>query len=133
MIRCDGLDTYVEFSDRIFHWVLAEGLPEPKPSSPQEFRLRRYTKKCVRFASRKIKDLALITLDLSKLADVALACLDDCQQSTGYWVELLSFRCLQVKLTSSCLWPNTEMIGCCVGNRALLCILRSEGCVIESA
>ena len=32
-----------------------------------------------------------------KLADVALACLDDSQQSTGYWVELLSFRCLQVK------------------------------------
>ncbi|CAK0731525.1 hypothetical protein CVIRNUC_000006 [Coccomyxa viridis] len=95
MIRCDGLDTYVESSDRIFHWVLAEGLSEPKACSPQAFRLRRYTKKCVRFASRKIKDLALITLDLSKLADVALACLDDSQQSTGYWVELLSFRCLQ--------------------------------------
>ena len=100
MIRCDGLDTYVESSDRIFHWVLAEGLSEPKACSPQAFRLRRYTKKCVRFASRKIKDLALITLDLSKLADVALACLDDSQQSTGYWVELLSFRCLQVKPAS---------------------------------
>ena len=96
MFRCDGLETYVEFSNRTFHWFHAEPLPERQPSSPQESRLRRYTEKCVRFASQRIRDLALTTLDLSKLADVALACLDDRAQKNR--VELLSIRCLQVKL-----------------------------------
>ena len=121
MIRCDGLETYVEFSDRIFHWFHADPLPVRQPSSPKESRLRRYTKKCVRFASQRIRDLALATLDLSKLADVALACLDDSMQSTGYWVELLSVRCLQVKLTSSCLCQCTETLGCCVCDKAVWC------------
>ena len=86
MIPCEWLDTYVDFSDCIFHFFHAENLPVRQASSPKEFRLRSYTVKCVRFASQRIEDLALATLDLSTLADVALCCLDDSAQSTSYWV-----------------------------------------------
>ena len=130
MIRCDGLETFVENSDQVFHWFPAAALPEAGSGSPKDDCLRRYTRRCVRFASQKIRDLALMLLDLSKLADVALACLDDSKASTGYWLELLACRFLQVKLTSSCPCYCPVVIGCCVCDKALGCMMRWEGCVI---
>lgn len=121
----------MDFSDCIFHFFHAENLPVRQASSPKEFRLRSYTVKCVRFASQRIKDLALATLDLSTLADVALCCLDDSAQSTSYWVELLSLWCLQVKPTSSCLRQCTEILGCRVCDKAVWCRVRSDGYVMN--
>ena len=112
MVRCDGLETFVEKSDRLFHWFLAETLPEAGSGSPKDVCLRRYTKRCVRFASHNIRDLAQTVLDLSKLADVALACLDNSKASIGYWVELLACRFLQVKLTSFPPFIGSELTGC---------------------
>lgn len=110
MIRCDGVETYVNQSSRIFHWYLVEAPLAPNSTSPTDHQMRKYARKTVRFASQRIRAMALVTLDVSKLADVALACLDGTPESTGYWVELLSFRCLQVRLTPSCVHRCTEMI-----------------------
>ena len=149
MIKCDGLETFVENSDRVFHWVCAAALPRAGSGSPKDDCLRRYKRRLVRFASQKIRDLALVVLDMSKLADVALACLDDSKASladskasTGYWVELLACRFLQVKLTSSCpsyctevtaavsvKWPlvQVEMGGLCHHQSAKSCGLSHLG------
>lgn len=98
MIRCDGMDSYEQQSDLIFHWHLVDEPPAPESTSPADPKFRRYTRKVVRFASEMIKAKALVTLDISKLADVALNCLNGSPESTGYWLELMAFRCLQVRL-----------------------------------
>lgn len=109
MIGCDGLftvpanQTFVEDSDMIFHWFLAAELPEAGLNSPKDGCLGRYRRHSVRFATQNVRDVALINLNLSELAEVALACLDRSKSSTRYWVEVLACKCLQVKPTSSCL------------------------------
>lgn len=96
MARLDGL-TQIPDHDRLFHCGFPEILPNAKPTRPTDTKLRRYKYPCTRFASARIRDMALTSLNLSKMADVAMSCLDDSQSSIGYWWEMLSLRFLQVK------------------------------------
>ncbi len=88
--------SHIPNSDRIFHWCCCGELPKAATDSPKELERRKYKYFCTRFASEKVRDLAVMHLDLSTLADVAMACLDETMSSTGYWWELLSLRVLQV-------------------------------------
>ena len=99
MARLDGQHSYVPDYDRLFHWGFPEELPAATPDSPKDMRLQKYKHPCTRFASARLRELALVTLELSKLADIAMGCLDDSRSSTGYWWEMLSLRFLQVKLS----------------------------------
>jgi hypothetical protein len=97
MTRLDGQAFYIADCDRLFHWGFPEQLPKAKPSSPQDVKLRKFKHPSTRFASEQLRRLAIMTLELSKLGDIALACMDESQAATGYWWETLSLRFLQVK------------------------------------
>ena len=101
MVRANGLDAFPEKSDMLFHWFFAGKLPEAAAGSPKDDRLRQYTRRSVQFATLNIQNLACVTLDMSKLADLAIACMDEDKSSTGFWVELLACRFLQVGLPLS--------------------------------
>ena len=64
----------------------------------------------MRFASEMVKAKALVALDTSILADVASCCLDGSIESTAYWFEVLALRCLQVRLSSSCVCCSNNMV-----------------------
>ena len=64
---------------------------------PKDDLLRQHTRRSVQFATLNIQNLACVTLDMSKLADLAIACMDEDKSSTGSCVELLACRCLQVR------------------------------------
>ncbi len=97
MTRCDGVDTIVDGSQMIFHWFMRSEAPAKGMGSPLDGHLRRYSRRCVRFATQHIRDLALITFDLTTLADVAMACWNNSLDSTRYWLELLAVKYLQVQ------------------------------------
>ena len=119
MVRYDDMDTYIHQSDMIFHWHTLEQPPAPKSTSPADPRFRRYTTKVVRFASEIIKAKAVAQLDISKLADVAVKCSDGRPESTGYWLELLAVRWLQVRPALSCVLVAPS---CCV---SIMCLQRT--------
>ena len=83
--------------DRLFHWGVPKQLPKAKSSSPQDMMLRKFMHPCTVFASEQLRRLAVMTLELSQLADIAVACMSEGQPATGYWWETLSLKFLQVK------------------------------------
>ena len=97
MTHLEGKRSYVPDCDWLFHWGFPEQLPAVSSDSPKDMQLRKYAYPCARFASTRLRELALVTLDLGKLADIAMACLDDSRSSTGYWWEMLSLHFLQVE------------------------------------
>lgn len=97
MTRLDGQVCYMADWDRLFHWGIPEQLPKAKSISPQDMMLRKFKYPCTMFASERLQRLAVMTLELSQLADIALACMSEGQSATGYWWETLSLRFLQVK------------------------------------
>jgi hypothetical protein len=109
-IRYDIANAYVPQSDRVSHWHLLDKPPAPESVGPVDPNFRRYTRKVVRFASEMVKAKALVALDTSILADVASSCLDGSIESTGYWFEVLALRCLQVRLSSSCVCCSNNMV-----------------------
>ncbi|BDA48350.1 hypothetical protein COCOBI_12-0260 [Coccomyxa sp. Obi] len=95
-IECSG---YIPEIYQIFHWDCPNGLPATKFDSSEDLQLHKYKYPCIRFASMRVRDLALMTLDLSKLANFAMGCLsvsDNSRSLTVYWWEILVLRFLQM-------------------------------------
>ncbi|KAK9806346.1 hypothetical protein WJX72_010899 [[Myrmecia] bisecta] len=86
-------------ADSIFHRNTGAATYPDNTLSPEDPELRQFTRRYLRFASEEIAAMAVVTLHVNKLMDIAMICLESDRatydSSVGYWLELLAFAQLR--------------------------------------
>ena len=88
-------------SDSIFHWAPVVRSVVGSSSSPKDIKFRQYASRILVFGSQRICSVAMLSLHLNRLVEIAIASLDeraDQAASVGYWIQVLGLALMRVSL-----------------------------------